>query len=358
METLLPPNLPDAPEQEPESRGAKFLRNPLVVGLAILAALATAFQLAGVISMLLAKIVLAAGIWVFITVEVWCSKWIKRAGLYTTSIVLLTSCMSGSVAVLAAVMISALRIEQQAASNKVMPSSDTSPSTVAHDSGNHAPPIPYRPPGNDLTISFKVSPVLTQARRDRMIAEITAFYEFLVRIGFNPPRTVPIIGTAPHHTGLAFSRYSCTNSELDTTLPYSETTIGEVDIDNPECIRQVYGAFVFMSLLRTCGEYSSPVLVFSDYFSTIYDGKHSLPDRLGWRTALLDLRKSYGKELIDAAMLSTYKTWHPLNKGEDSKDQDSFFARRFIYGLFFIDDQHRHVEPITKFLRERGLYRE
>lgn len=90
----------------------RFFRSPWVVGIALLGSIATAFQVAGVTSMILASIILAAGVWVFITIEVLCSKWIKKFGRYFGSIVLLASCLSGVLSVRLAVIISELRHQQ------------------------------------------------------------------------------------------------------------------------------------------------------------------------------------------------------------------------------------------------------
>ena len=78
-----------------ESRTASILRHPFTIGLAIIGAIALAFQSAGVPSMLLAKIVLACGVWMFITAEVYFSKWIKKTGRYAGSVVLMVCCLSG-----------------------------------------------------------------------------------------------------------------------------------------------------------------------------------------------------------------------------------------------------------------------
>jgi hypothetical protein len=101
-----------AETSQSESRPAKLLRNPLVVGLALLTAIATAFQVAGVTTMLLAKIILAGGVWILIVVEVWCSKWIRTTGLYAHSIVLLTCTLSGFGAVSLGALINNLKQQQ------------------------------------------------------------------------------------------------------------------------------------------------------------------------------------------------------------------------------------------------------
>lgn len=89
-----------APNQsETESGAGRLLRRPFVIFLAVLAAITGAFRIAGVSSMFLASLTLALGIWAFLTIEVWCSRWIKRTGRYAASIVLVASFLSGSAAV-------------------------------------------------------------------------------------------------------------------------------------------------------------------------------------------------------------------------------------------------------------------
>lgn len=97
---------------EGESVAARLFRSPLLVGLALLGTIGAAFQVAGVTSMLLANIILAAGVWIFITAEVWCSKWIKKTGRYTTSVVLLASSLSGILTVGIAITITGLKQQQ------------------------------------------------------------------------------------------------------------------------------------------------------------------------------------------------------------------------------------------------------
>jgi len=73
----------------------RFLKNPLVVCLAVLVAIATAFQVAGVTSMPLAKLILASGVWAFLAIETCCSKWIRACHRYAFSVILLVTCVAG-----------------------------------------------------------------------------------------------------------------------------------------------------------------------------------------------------------------------------------------------------------------------
>jgi hypothetical protein len=101
-----------AESPENESAIARWFRNPRVVGFALLGTIGGAFQVAGVTSMVLANIILGAGVWIFITAEVWCSKWIKSTGRYSVAVVLLTSCLSGVVAIRLALTIADLKKQQ------------------------------------------------------------------------------------------------------------------------------------------------------------------------------------------------------------------------------------------------------
>lgn len=91
---------------------AKFFRNPLVIGLALLSTIATAFQVAGVTTVLLAKIILACGMWIFVTLEVWLSKWIKKTGRLAPSVILLSAFLSGTAAVTLGVTIAIMKQQQ------------------------------------------------------------------------------------------------------------------------------------------------------------------------------------------------------------------------------------------------------
>jgi len=128
------------------SRTADFLRNPVVVGLAALGFVVAAFEVAGVTTMLLAKLVLIGGVWVFATVEVWCSRWIKKTGRYGSSIVLLSCFLSGLISVRIMTVIARLRVEQsqeQQAKNGPGGEANTPTTTLARTPKET--PVPPRP---------------------------------------------------------------------------------------------------------------------------------------------------------------------------------------------------------------------
>jgi len=114
-----------------------WLRNPVVIGLALLATVAGAFQVAGVVSMLLANIILAGGVWIFIVVEVWCSRWIKKLGRFSMCAVLCASGISGTASVLLSRLISDLRQQQQAQQPSPQPSIVVDPAHLVFDESLH-----------------------------------------------------------------------------------------------------------------------------------------------------------------------------------------------------------------------------
>jgi len=81
----------------------------MVIGLAVLGSLSTAFQLAGVVSMLMAKVILAGGIWIFLTAEVALSGWIRRTGLFRPSVILLSCLISGLTSIVLTVKIAEMK---------------------------------------------------------------------------------------------------------------------------------------------------------------------------------------------------------------------------------------------------------
>jgi len=92
-----------------ESKIGLILRSPLTIALGVLGAIAGAFQVAGVPTMLLAKILLVAGVWALITIEVCSARWLRRTGRYAFSIILVTFCISGLISVLLSAAIAQLK---------------------------------------------------------------------------------------------------------------------------------------------------------------------------------------------------------------------------------------------------------
>jgi hypothetical protein len=90
-----------------------WFRNPFIIVGAVLAAIATAFQLAGVLTMPLAMVILVCGVWVFLMVEVSCSRWIRRTGSYAFAIGLFCCFLFGVLALEVGTVIAKLKMEQQ-----------------------------------------------------------------------------------------------------------------------------------------------------------------------------------------------------------------------------------------------------
>jgi hypothetical protein len=125
---------------ENESGPAKWLKKPVVFIAAIVTCVAGAYRIAGVASFLIAKLLLISGVWAIPTIEVWCSKWIKKTGLLYGSIILLTAFVSG---------VGALFLAQNIANQKIEQAVERSASTTT------APPPP-------LVVPAPLSPRINQ----------------------------------------------------------------------------------------------------------------------------------------------------------------------------------------------------
>jgi hypothetical protein len=95
-----------------ESTAAKWLRNPILITATVLSTVAGAFRIAGVSSILIADLLLIVGVWIVITLEVGCSKWIKNTGRYSGSIILCTAFISGATSARLALVIETLTRQQ------------------------------------------------------------------------------------------------------------------------------------------------------------------------------------------------------------------------------------------------------
>ena len=215
------------------------------------------------------------------------------------------------------------------------------------------------PPRPQLTVTFKVSGSFTESRKEHIIAEMNRSYRYLDNMGLNPPKRMSLLGTAPKKRGLGFMVFNCADGKV-SDLDRWQFGIGDRDIDNPEAIRQVYSVYAFSVLLGCTyaddGYWLAAVTLFGKYFAasegnaTGFSGIDKLYDSI-W-----NLRKLYGRELIDAAMISTYRRLWPT--GKDETEFNQWFCKRFVHGLFVIDDLHQHVDKISKYLKDQGLYNE
>ncbi len=89
-----------------------WLRSPVTIVVTVLGMVFAAYELAGVLTMLLANIALVIGVWTIPTLEVAFSAWIKRVGLYRNSVVLLACAVWGFSALGVSYDIAAKRVSQ------------------------------------------------------------------------------------------------------------------------------------------------------------------------------------------------------------------------------------------------------
>ena len=108
------------------------------------------------------------------------------------------------------------------------------------------------PPGHsthELRLAFIDSPLLTQARRDRIADDLDRFYHYLVDLGLNPPTEASggfggfetraiTIGTT--HTG---PKAQMSFDQFDPIL------ISESELDNPRAASDAYADFAIQAML-------------------------------------------------------------------------------------------------------------
>jgi ATP/ADP translocase len=104
-----------------------------LIGVAILGTVAGAFRVAGVASMFLANLMLIIGVWIVITIEVWCSNWIRRTGRYFGAVILSTVLISGTASVGLALTIANLKKQQMVETPVPAPPRTTGPANTHGD---------------------------------------------------------------------------------------------------------------------------------------------------------------------------------------------------------------------------------
>src|SRR5579862_3883684 len=113
----------DQPVPDPANSGSgnrmvaalrNVFRSPQFIGLGVFAALVAAIQVAGVTSMLAAKVIVGIFVWAFLVFEIWASGWIKNARRYGNSILLVAACAIGCGSVYFLQVLAELRMQQTA----------------------------------------------------------------------------------------------------------------------------------------------------------------------------------------------------------------------------------------------------
>ena len=240
---------------------------------------------------------------------------------------------------------------------------DSSPATAPPKRPASVPPA-TKP---KIQVAFKASRLFENKpiRKTRIAAEISGVYEYLQTIGFNPPTTVPPIGTI----GLAARRnnecggvtgYKCPGSMYEQSI-----LVIDPDVDRPQCIRRLYAIYVFSTLYEAnCSEkiwMNHVALIFADYFTSSFDGKPISVDD-PWNNALWEMRTKYGKQVVDSALLFMFNEGEKGDTGASwertSGDRtfNDFFGGRFRYALYLSDSDFIKDTPgILKILEQRKL---
>ncbi len=129
---------------------------------------------------------LVGGVFIFLTVEVLCSKWIRKTGRYGHSIVLVVGCVSGIASLWLSATISELKYQQDISAQR----GDSKSTAIPSNEPKRAAPKKVR----TIQIIFKDSPLFTISRRDRINDDLDAMYSYLAKLGFDIPKAIPPLG--------------------------------------------------------------------------------------------------------------------------------------------------------------------
>lgn len=176
---------------------------------------------------------------------------------------------------------------------------------------------------------FGDSPALTGRRRARVAKEFASLCDYLNAVGFDiPPTIAPLQVSKSGHIGHVGNPGS----------PYGDSILLGIElIDDPAAIRQAYVNYIFYRLLDV-GKYDlsehinrwDAASVLATYFANSYSGR--LIKSGDWDSALWDMRKSFGKELMDNAVLRIVKLFDKPG-GDEKGEFNAFFRERLLNGF-------------------------
>jgi hypothetical protein len=221
------------------------------------------------------------------------------------------------------------------------------------------------PTAPDLPLTFKPSPLLTEARRQRISETIRDFRHYLMSVGFTIPDQVPPIGVSKSSTIFGMS------PGVRPAMPEDYNMIlSAKDADDEAKIRSAYSLYVFQGLFgwirlwpdlaKNAGKNVLFVaFLFSDYYTFSYSNHYveespKTVDRQ-WLNALWGIREKYGKQFADKAMYYSYKKWLPPDPQEDGTSFNKFFFLRFLSGVEVeVTDPQQYIE-IQNIYAAQGL---
>jgi hypothetical protein len=308
----------------------RFLKNPIVVVLAVLGSIIAAFELAGVFTMTLAYWVLILGVPVFVTAEAWFSGWLQRTKRYRFIVLSLIGCACSVFAISVASNIKAARLQQQ---------------------------------WEYSTITFKSSTALSTKRQEKIRMDLCAFRVYMEGLGFEVKDMPPIaIVTGKGNTmtwnaqGPAYlSTIGIELSNIDdppmTTSSYSQYVIQRFLVSNASApnrdlataLRSIFDVFVYED-------------TFATYFNWSFWGQQTRrPGNDSLLQSLWRLRTSLGVADFDKLMFLTVQAFvnDPVRQPSASPDLYLYQRMKTAYSASYSDESKWPL--IEKELRSAGV---
>lgn len=215
-----------------------------------------------------------------------------------------------------------------------------------------------------LILIFKDSSLFTSTRKGNIRNKMESFYQYLVMVGFDPPKEVPPIGTG--ETG-GSARI------IPGPVYWSHISINAKHIDDPLAIVEAYAMFAFGDMLhagdpnwRDSGQRTIASWILSEYFSASFLGrtpKIISTGRVRWVNAIWTIRQKFGREFTDKVMLFMLKSFNDsatedIRTRKDTMSEDEFdksFATHFLFGESVADNNMARYEQIARILKDNGL---
>jgi hypothetical protein len=194
--------------------------------------------------------------------------------------------------------------------------------------------------------------------------KIEDYFEYLKRIGLNPPHEMPPIGVAaPDGLG------GCGGSSVATPVPiYREGAIyiAETCLDNASEITGIYSDWVFAALLNenlpTVGadrgnRFQAQKLLSDYYVSSFYDVLFSDAHQNihSWPVILWDVRKQFGHDFTDRSLAQAIKSMNEEGlRYKPGMPFDDYLCYHLGIGVSLIDNEHRKFDGVKTLLKMRG----
>jgi hypothetical protein len=222
---------------------------------------------------------------------------------------------------------------------------------------------PTNPKARELKLIFKESPIFTAERKEDITNQMELFYDYLVRVGFDPPREVAPLGVAETASG---------GGVFPGPAYWAQLIIAEKSIDNPLMIHNAYARFAFPLMLNAWNpgapgwQFRMPASwVCIGYYVDSFDNKQ--PRALNtqsvvdpWLGALWDIRMSFGSSFADRTLFYAVKSFDDeggTSSAQEARSFRDYFVGRILFGETVLDNQFKNYEGVTRILEARGLLR-